>query len=156
MPVLTLRSGYIKLERPRCQGCGAAFASAFGRAASPATDSGKARCGGHRGGRRQGIDPRIKHGRAGLLIIADIAGHDRQPVMECRRGNDEIRLREGMARLAAVLDQQPPLEHDVLGDCEDTPLACIRFDRPLGLWRVGPLRVAAWAAWDRAARSAPS
>jgi hypothetical protein len=54
------------------------------------------------GGRRQGIDPRIKHGRAGLLIIADIAGHDRQPVMECRRGNDEIRLREGMARLAAV------------------------------------------------------
>src|SRR5450755_1490499 len=26
---------------------------------------------------------------------------------------------------------------------------------PLGLWRVGPLRVAAWAAWDRAARSAP-
>jgi hypothetical protein len=27
-------------------------------------------------------------------------------VMECRRGNDEIRLREGMARLAAVLDQR--------------------------------------------------
>ena len=27
-----------------------------------------------------------------------------------------------------------------------TPLACIRW------WRVGPLRVAAWAAWDRATK----
>jgi len=36
--------------------------------------------------------------------------------MDCSRGNYEIRLGEAMARLAAVLDQEPPPEHDILGD----------------------------------------
>jgi hypothetical protein len=38
--------------------------------------------------------------------------------MQRGRGDDEIGLREGVAGLAAVLDQQPPLEHDVFGDGE--------------------------------------
>ena len=32
------------------------------------------------------------------------------------RRDDQIRLREGMPRLSAFLDQQPPFEHDVFGD----------------------------------------
>ena len=42
--------------------------------------------------------------------------------MQRRRCNDEIRLREGIARLAAVLDEEPPLEHDVFGNREDALL----------------------------------
>lgn len=68
------------------------------------------------------IDPRIEHRRVRFLIIADIAGHDCQSVVQRRRGDDEIRLREGMADFAAVFDQETPLEHDVLGDREDTLL----------------------------------
>jgi hypothetical protein len=41
--------------------------------------------------------------------------------MKGRRGDHEIGLREGMADLAAFLDHEPPLEHDTLGDREDTP-----------------------------------
>ena len=64
------------------------------------------------------IAPRIEHRRAGLLIVAHIAGYDRQTVMERRCGDDQIGLRESMAGFAAVFDQEPPLEHDVFGDCE--------------------------------------
>ena len=35
--------------------------------------------------------------------------------MKGRRRNDEIGLREGIVRLAAILDQQSPFEHDVFG-----------------------------------------
>jgi hypothetical protein len=38
--------------------------------------------------------------------------------MARRRGNDEIGLREGVAGLAAVFDQEPPFEHDVFADRE--------------------------------------
>jgi hypothetical protein len=38
------------------------------------------------------------------------------------RCDDEIGLRESVASFAAVLDQQSPPEHDVLGDSEDTLL----------------------------------
>jgi len=52
----------------------------------------------------QRIDPRVEHGRARLLIVAHIARHDGQSVMERRRRNDEIRLRERMARLAERIE----------------------------------------------------
>ena len=39
-----------------------------------------------------------------------------------RRGDNEIGLREGMSRLAAFLDQQPPFEHYVFGDRQDALL----------------------------------
>ncbi len=38
--------------------------------------------------------------------------------MKGRRRDDEIGLREGIARLAAILDQQSPFEHDIFGDRE--------------------------------------
>ena len=38
--------------------------------------------------------------------------------MQRRRGNDQIRLREGMTDLATIFDQKPPLEHHILGDIE--------------------------------------
>src|SRR5208283_1508237 len=66
--------------------------------------------------------PRINDRRVGALVIARIAGQDRQPVAECRRRDDQIGLRECMPRLAAFLDQQPPFEHDVFGDGQDALL----------------------------------
>jgi hypothetical protein len=38
--------------------------------------------------------------------------------MERRRRDDEVRLRESVADLAAIFDQKAPFEHDVLGDRE--------------------------------------
>ena len=32
--------------------------------------------------------------------------------------DDKVRVRESMARLAALPDQEAPLEHDVLGYCQ--------------------------------------
>jgi hypothetical protein len=43
-------------------------------------------------------------------------------VLQSRRGYDQIGLRKGMARLATILHQEPPLEHDVFGDRQDTLL----------------------------------
>ena len=34
--------------------------------------------------------------------------------------NDQVGLREGVASLALLLDQEPPLERDILGDFEHT------------------------------------
>jgi hypothetical protein len=39
----------------------------------------------------------------------------RQAVMKRRCGVDEVGLRTGMARLAAVRDEDPPFEHDIFG-----------------------------------------
>ena len=39
-----------------------------------------------------------------------------------RRRDDQIGLREGVPRLAAFLDQQPPFEHDVFADGQDALL----------------------------------
>ena len=39
--------------------------------------------------------------------------------MECGGGNYEVRLGEGVAGLAAILDQEPPPEHDVFSDVKD-------------------------------------
>ena len=55
--------------------------------------------------------PRIDDRRMGALVIARIAGEDGQPVAEGRCRDNQIGLREGMPRLAAFLDQQPPFEH---------------------------------------------
>ncbi len=38
--------------------------------------------------------------------------------MKRRCGDDEVGLRIGMARLAAVRDEEPPLEHDIFGHRE--------------------------------------
>jgi len=42
--------------------------------------------------------------------------------MQRRRGDDEIGLRKHMSRLATVLDQKPPFEHDVFADGDDALL----------------------------------
>ena len=39
-----------------------------------------------------------------------------------RRRDDQIGLREGVPRLAAFFDQQPPFEHDVFCDGQDALL----------------------------------
>ena len=40
--------------------------------------------------------------------------------MVLRRGrDDQVRLRKGMTSLAALLEEKPPLEHDVLGNWQD-------------------------------------
>ena len=62
-------------------------------------------------GHRERIDPRTEHRNIGETVITDITGDDRQAMVEGRRRNDEIRLRESMPGLAAVLDHQPPPEH---------------------------------------------
>jgi hypothetical protein len=66
--------------------------------------------------------PWIDDRRVDALVIARVAGQDGQPVAERRRCDDQIGLREGMPRLAAFLDQQPPFEYDVFGDGQDALL----------------------------------
>lgn len=60
--------------------------------------------------------PRIDKRHARLGISASVPRHDAQSVMEGCRCNDQVGLGEGMAALAPLLDQQPPLEHDVFAD----------------------------------------
>lgn len=60
--------------------------------------------------------PRIEHRDTGLVEVAGVARDDRQTVMQCGCCDDQIGLRVGMPGLAPVLDQEPPLEHDILAD----------------------------------------
>ncbi len=54
--------------------------------------------------------------------IRDIAGDDRQAVVEGGCRDDEVGLREGVPGPAAVFDYQTPSKHDIFGDCEDSLL----------------------------------
>ena len=47
-----------------------------------------------------------------------VASHDRQAVVEGGCRNDELGLRKGVPGLAPLLDEQAPLEHDILGNLE--------------------------------------
>src|ERR1700733_3327884 len=62
-----------------------------------------------------GGGPRVEHGSERLLVVGRIAGDNRQAVHESGRRDDEVRLRKRMAGFAAVFDQNPPLEHPLLG-----------------------------------------
>jgi hypothetical protein len=50
--------------------------------------------------------------------------------MQRRRRDDQIRLQEGVAGFAPLLDHEAPLQHDVLGD-RQRPLGEHRPDAPL-------------------------
>ncbi len=62
------------------------------------------------------IDPWIKQRNTRLPEIANVAGHQRKPMVQSRRGDNQIGLRESMSGLASFFDKQPPLEHHVLAD----------------------------------------
>ena len=53
-------------------------------------------------------------------VFLRVSRDECQTVLQSRRGNYEIRLREGVSRLSAVLHQQSPLQHDVLRDRQDS------------------------------------
>ena len=57
-----------------------------------------------------------------LRVVRGIAGDDGQAVVQGGCGDDEVGLGEGVASLAAFLDQEAPLKHDVLGDRQDALL----------------------------------
>lgn len=63
--------------------------------------------------------PRINQWHAGLLVSADVAGDDRQAMVQRRCCNDEIRLCKRVPHLAPGFHQQAPLEHNVFADGED-------------------------------------
>ena len=57
-----------------------------------------------------------------LVVIAAIARDNCKPVVNGRRGYEEVRLRERMTGFPAFLNQKPQFQHDVLGDLEDPTL----------------------------------
>ena len=69
-------------------------------------------------GCRQDIDPGIEdlHARSGVFF--SIARNHRHAMMLGRSRDDQIGLRECMSRLAALIDQEAPLEHDVFRNCQ--------------------------------------
>ena len=58
--------------------------------------------------------PRIKDRRTRLIEITSVPGHDREVMLNCGRRNKQVGLRENVSGLPAHLNQEPPLEHDVL------------------------------------------
>ena len=52
------------------------------------------------------------------MLVGDIAGHDCDTVMVSGCRDNQIRLRKRMADFAALLNEQPPFEHDVFGNLE--------------------------------------
>jgi len=61
------------------------------------------------------VKPGIEDGGARFFVVAHVAGYDGKTVVQCGCGDNQV----GMADLAAVFDQQPPLEHDILAHRED-------------------------------------
>ena len=65
-----------------------------------------------------GIDDR----HTGLVVIASITSNDCEAVVNRCRRNDQVWLRESVSRFSAILNQKPPLEHNVFGDLKNTPV----------------------------------
>src|SRR5690242_5736299 len=65
------------------------------------------------------LAPRVKNGHPGSSEISRVAGDYGEAIVKCGRGDDQIRLGVGMPGFPAILDQQPPLEHDVFADWQD-------------------------------------
>lgn len=66
-----------------------------------------------------GSIPGIEDGDARLVKVASITRHDRKTVVNCGRGNNQVRLREGVPRFPAVLNHHPPLEHNFFCNLEN-------------------------------------
>src|SRR5580704_7569593 len=54
-----------------------------------------------------------------FVIVPAVAGDDCKTVVNGRRGNDEVRLRESVSCSPAFLNQNAPFQHDVFGDWEN-------------------------------------
>ena len=54
--------------------------------------------------------PGIDHRHVGSLVIARVPRYERQPVLNSGRCDDKVRLREGVAGFAPLLDQYPPFK----------------------------------------------
>jgi len=63
--------------------------------------------------------PGINDGGARLVVLTPVTTHDGEPMINGGCGYDRIRLRKGVPHFAALLNQQPPLAHDVFGNWED-------------------------------------
>jgi len=57
--------------------------------------------------------PRIQHRHTRLIEAASIASNDGKTVMNGGGGDHQVRLRKGVARFSAFLDQEPPLEQNL-------------------------------------------
>ena len=64
---------------------------------------------------RKGIRPRIEDVDPRHVVLLRVARNDRKAVVLPGGRDDKVGLRESMPRLAALIDQETPLEHDVLG-----------------------------------------
>src|ERR1035438_9317590 len=73
----------------------------------------------HRG---LGCVPGIENRHSGLVVIASITSNDCEAVVNSCRRNDQVWLRESVSRFPAILNQKPPLEHNVFGDLKNTPV----------------------------------
>jgi hypothetical protein len=63
--------------------------------------------------------PGIDHRHVGSEVIARVPRYERQAVLKSSRCDDKVRLREGVAGLSLLLDQQPLFKHNVLGHLQD-------------------------------------
>jgi hypothetical protein len=59
--------------------------------------------------------PGVEHAHAGSDEVGRIPRHDSETVMGCRRGDQDVGVADGISGLAAGLDDEAPLQHDVLG-----------------------------------------
>jgi hypothetical protein len=57
-----------------------------------------------------------------LLVIAAVTRDDCEPVVNGRRGYEEVRLRECVSRFPAFLNQKAPLQDNVFGDLKNPPV----------------------------------
>ena len=57
-----------------------------------------------------------------LCVVRGIARDDDQVMVQGGCGDNEVGLGEGVASLAAFLDQETPFKHDILGDRQDALL----------------------------------
>lgn len=64
--------------------------------------------------------PWIDDGDSRLLEVANIACNDREAVVDGGRGNNQVRLREGVPRLSAPLYLYPPLKHNFFCNLENS------------------------------------
>ena len=67
----------------------------------------------------RGLVPGIKDRNPGSSEISRVTSHHGEAIVKRRRGDDQIRLGVGMPGFPAILDQQPPLKHDVFADRQD-------------------------------------
>ncbi len=68
--------------------------------------------------------PRIDHGHARLVEIAQVSCGNGHVVMEGCSCDEKIRLRKRVSRLAAIFNKHPPPQEDIFGDRKNALIEC--------------------------------